>query len=240
MKAEFHTTVFQVIPDNLPPSFFILTGWNPNGKEADFGDNSDRDNEIEREIKKLRHFRVTGHSPDEKHAEPGWGFVCSEKRVLEMARKYQQLAIYQVKGDQLTLISADGKKRVNLGKWSERVRDPRNMVHFSIYLGSRSPAARLDTGERHGVIIRVGALFPSFTLLNAEGYFRSSAEDTLVIQVATDKPERVLQVAHELRCFLCQEGVGVLCRGIYQRVRYWTDDRMLLQAWGFPQVSKQP
>ena len=233
MKAEFHTTVFQVIPDNLPPSFFILTGWNPNGKEADFGENSDRDNEIEGEIKKLRHFRVIGLSPDEKHAEPGWGFVCSEIRVLEMARKYQQLAIYQVKDDRLTLISADGKKRVNLGKWSERVRDPRNMVHFSIYLGSRSPAARLDTGERHGVIIRVGALFPSFTLLNAEGYFRSSAEDTLVIQVATDKPERVLQVAHELRCFLCQEGVGVLCRGIYQRVRYWTDDRMILQAWGF-------
>ena len=70
--------------------------------------------------------------------------------------------------------------------------------------------------------------------LNAEGHFRSSAEDTLVIQVATDKPERVQQMAHKLRCFLNQEGVGVLCRGIYQRVRYWTDDRMLLQAWGFP------
>lgn len=234
MKPEFHTTVFQVIADNLPPSFFILTGWNPNGKEADFGSNSDRDNQIEEEIAKLRHFRVIGLSPDEKHAEPGWGFVCAEKRVLEMARKYQQLAIYQVKEDQLTLISADGKKRVSLGKWSERVRDPRNMVQFSIYLGSRSPAAKLDAGERYGVITRIGALFPSFTLMDAEGYFRTKSEDTLVIQIATDKPERVLQVAHELRCFLNQEGVGVLCRGIYQRVRDWTDDRMLLQAWSFP------
>lgn len=125
------------------------------------------------------------------------------------------LTVYQVNNDQLTLISADGKKRVRLGKWSDRVRDPRNT-------------------ERHGVIIRVGAQFPSFTLLDAEGYFRSNVEDTLVIQIATDNPERVLQVAHDLRCFLNQEGVGVLCRGIYQRVRYWTDDRMILQAWGFP------
>lgn len=75
ITAEFQSTVFQVIPDNLPPSFFILTGWNPNGKEADFGGNSDRDNEIEKEIKKLRHFRVIGMSPDEKHVEPGWGFA---------------------------------------------------------------------------------------------------------------------------------------------------------------------
>lgn len=234
MHPEFRSTVFQVVAQDLPRTFFILTGWNPFGKDADYGDNQDRDNEIEKNIHKLRHFRVIGMSPDEKHAEPGWGFVCSEKRALSMARKYEQLAIYQVSRGQLTLVSADGKTRVALGRWMDRVRDPRNMLHFSIYLGSRSPAAKLDAGERDGVIKRVGSVFPSFSLIDAEGYFQTKAEETLVIQVATDQPRRILQLANDLRCFLNQDGVGVLCRGIYQRVRDGTDDRMILAAWGMP------
>jgi hypothetical protein len=54
----------------------------------------------------------------------------------------------------------------------------------------------------------------------------------LVIQVATENPKLVLQLAHELRSYMAQEGVGVLCNGIYQRVREWTDDRLILQSWG--------
>ena len=233
MKAEYHSKVFQLIPDHLPKSFFILTGWNPFGQIGDHVDNQSVDKQIELEIGNLNHFRVIGMTPDEQHAEPGWGIACSEKHALVMARKYQQDAIYHVSGNSLTLISADGQKRTKLGSWKDRIRDPRNCIHFSIFVGSRNSAAitELDAGDRYGIIARVGAMFSSFTITDAEGYFRHNPENIRVIHVATDQPDRVLKVAHELRSFLDQEGVGILCRGIYQRVTAWSDDRMILRAW---------
>ena len=68
--------------------------------------------------------------------------------------------------------------------------------------------------------------------LEASGHFLNEREQTLVIQLATDKPKLVLNLAHELLSYMAQEGVGVLYNGIYQRVRAWTDDRLILQSWG--------
>jgi hypothetical protein len=162
-------------------------------------------------------------SPDEKHGEPGWGFVATEEEALALAIKYEQDAIYHVGENQLTLISADG---------SERAHDPRKRILFSLYLGSRSPATTHSQEERDGIFARIAEVFPSFTVLEASGHFRRKHEQTLVIQIATDKPKLVLNLAHELLSYMAQEGVGVLCNGIYQRVRAWTDDRLILQSWG--------
>jgi hypothetical protein len=232
MKAEYYTTIFQLIPDSLPESFYIVTAWNPFGKTVSVEENHVRDAQLESELQSREPFRVIGMSPDEKHGEPGWGFVASEVEALALAIKYEQDAIFNIGDNQLTLISADGKERAQLGLWSERIRDPRKRILFSIYLGSRSPATILSREERDGIFSRIAEVFPSFTVLEASGHFRHDDEQTLVIQVATENPKLVLQLAHELRSYMAQEGVGVLCNGIYQRVREWTDDRLILQSWG--------
>lgn len=232
MKAEYYTTIFQLIPDYLPDSFYIVTAWDAFGKTVSVEENQARDAQLESELQSREPFRVIGMSPDEKHGEPGWGFVASEVEALALAIKYEQDAIFHIGDNQLTLISADGSERVQLGLWSERIRDPRKRILFSIYLGSRSPATILSREERDDIFSRIAEVFPSFTVLEASGHFRHDDEQTLVIQVASENPELVLQLAHELRCYMEQEGVGVLCNGIYQRVREWTDDRLILQSWG--------
>ena len=232
MKAEYYTTLFQLIPDNLPDSFYIVTAWDPFGKTVSVEENHVRDAQLESEIQSREPFRVIGMSPDEKHGEPGWGFVSSEAEALALAIKYEQDAIYHVANKQLTLVSAEGSERAQLGLWSERIRDPRKRILFSIDLGSRSPATTLSPEEREGVFARIAEVFPSFTVMEASGHFRHEHEQTLVIQIATEKPKLVLNLAHELLDYMAQEGVGVLCNGIYQRVRAWTDDRLILQSWG--------
>ncbi len=232
MKAEYYTTIFQLIPDSLPESFYIVTAWNPFGKTVSVEENHALDAQLEGELQSREPFRVIGMSPDEKHGEPGWGFIATEAEALALAIKYEQDAIYYIGDNQLTLISADGSERAQLGLWSERVRDPRKRILFSIYLGSRSPATTLSPDECEGIFARISEVFPSFTVLEASGHFRHESEQTLVIQVATENTKLVLELAHELRSYMEQEGVGVLCNGVYQRVREWTDDRLILQSWG--------
>jgi hypothetical protein len=232
MKAEYYTTIFQLIPDSLPESFYIVTAWNPFGKTVSVEENHARDAQLESDVQSRKPFRVIGMSPDEKHGEPGWGFVATEEEALALAIKYEQDAIYHIGDNQLTLISADGSERAQLGLWPERVHDPRKRILFSLYLGSRSPATTLSQEERDGIFARIAEVLPSFTVLEASGHFLNEREQTLVIQLATDKPKLVLNLAHELLSYMAQEGVGVLYNGIYQRVRAWTDDRLILQSWG--------
>ncbi len=54
----------------------------------------------------------------------------------------------------------------------------------------------------------------------------------LSVRASTRKYRNVLALAHELRILLNQEGIGILHNGVYQRVREWTDDTLLLQSLG--------
>ena len=54
----------------------------------------------------------------------------------------------------------------------------------SLYIGS-GPGGKISNHERELIIAITANSFPSFTVLNALGYFRGSAEETMVIQIAT-------------------------------------------------------
>lgn len=112
MKAEYYTTIFQLIPDSLPESFYIVTAWNPLGQTITTTENHVRDAQLESELQNRKPFRVIGMSPDEKHGEPGWDFIATEEEALAFAIKYEQDAIYHVGENQLTLISTDGKDSI--------------------------------------------------------------------------------------------------------------------------------
>ena len=232
MNDEYGSAVFLCMPDKFPEEFYIITGWNPMGVNACLSDNLDRDKKVEHKVSVNPHFRIIGMSQDEKHAEPSWGVVCSEDFVLKVAAEFQQEAIFHVLNDKLTLISADGKFRQGLGAWKDRVRDPRRMLSFNIYVGSRVGSAKINEVDRQTIVDMVKAKFTSFSIFEGEGYFRSDVEESILIKISTDQPQKILILSRELRSMLAQDGIGVECRGIYQRVTAWSDDQMLLDAWG--------
>jgi len=77
-----------------------------------------------------------------------------------------------------------------------------------LYIGSGSSGA-LPREERQQILDLCGASFPSFTSMDARGYFRGKSEDTLVIQIATDDVERVLDLAREVAVARDQLAIGL-------------------------------
>lgn len=53
-----------------------------------------------------------------------------------------------------------------------------------------------------------------------------------MIHIASHEPAKVIALAHDLRLLLRQTGIGIVHNGIYQRIRDWTDDAMILETFG--------
>lgn len=225
--------VFEYIPAGKPEDFWVVTAYNPKGKPAAPGDNIQADARLFTDIEalKITPFRVTGLSPDETHAEPGWGFPSDETTALELGRRYCQQAIYHFTAGRIDLVDCKTREHQSLENPAGRIRDPRDLRHFTLFVGSPSGRARLDPLEHAGVCTRVGALFPGFTIQHAEGCFQSRFENTLLVHIATRDARKILEVAHSLRCFLNQDGIGISHNGIYQRIRDWSDDSIILETF---------
>lgn len=236
LNAAYHQTVFEYIPAGKPDDFWVITAYNPRGKLADLGDNLAADARLRADIEALEiaPFRVIGLSPDEKHAEPGWGVPCDETTALEIGRRYRQDAVFHFTAARIHLVSCKTNEHQPLENPASRIRDPRDLRHFTLFVGSPSGRNRLDPLEYAGICTRVGALFPGFTIQQAEGCFRSRFEDTVLIHIATREPLKVIETAHSLRCFLNQDGIGISHNGIYQRVREWSDQNLILASFGIP------
>jgi hypothetical protein len=177
-------------------------------------------------------FRIIGMSRDQNHAEPGWGFPCDETTALEIGRRYRQEAVFHFSAVRIDLVDCKTGERQPLDDPASRVLDPRDVRHFTLFVGSSGDRKILDPAEYTEVCTRVGAIFPGFTLQHAQGCFQSSFEDTLMIHIATREPHKVIALARDLRGFLNQIGIGISHNGVYQRVREWSDDELILQSFG--------
>ena len=81
---------------------------------------------------------------------------------------------------------------------------------YSVILGSPA-SGRISEDYRQQAVQLCAAVFPSFTVSTAEGYFRGQREDSLVFQVATREPEKVKGLAAQLAAVFDQDGVGIVC-----------------------------
>jgi hypothetical protein len=79
----------------------------------------------------------------------------------------------------------------------------------SLYIGS-GPGNKISNDEREFIIAIAANSFPSFTVLNALGYFRGSAEETMVIQIATADTEKLRKLAYQILIEHKQLGVGIV------------------------------
>ena len=239
MNPAYRHTVFQAFPEELPSSFCIVTAWNPNGETDLPGRNHERDHGLAARLEtlSLSHSRITGMSPDESHAEPGWAVTCSVDQGLALGREFAQEGVFHVNNSDLFLVNCETEEKTSLGPFAPRIRDPRQRRVFTLHVGSRHPRSSFLATEHLEIRIRAAKRFSSFTISVAEACFQNQNEEVILITMATDHPMEVLGLAKDLRALLDQDGIGVSHNGIFQRVTAWSDPDFLLRAWGLTAVS---
>lgn len=87
------------------------------------------------------------------------------------------------------------------------------MTMFALYIGNN------QTDAKNQIIRIVGEQFPSFTLIQGEGFFRGTAEPVWMVKIATEDCDcrLIIETAAQIRQTLDQDGVGIECDGRYYR-----------------------
>jgi hypothetical protein len=80
---------------------------------------------------------------------------------------------------------------------------------YSIILGSPTSGQITDVYREQAIAI-CAAAFGSFTVTKSEGFFKGAREESLIFDVATQEPDKVLKLAAQLAEVFDQDGVGVV------------------------------
>jgi hypothetical protein len=134
LNPAYHQTVFQYIPTGKPADFWVITAYNPKGRPADPGDNLAADARLHADLTNLEitPFRIIGLSPDETHAEPGWGFPADETTALEIGRRYRQEAVYHFATGRIDLVDCKTLERHPLENPVARIARPPHPRHLPL------------------------------------------------------------------------------------------------------------
>lgn len=234
MNPAYHDTIFEYIPAETISDFWVTTAYNPDGETVAHADNIEADNRLLAEVTGLGFtpFRIIGLDRKEEHAEPGWGIPCDEATALEIGRRYSQEAVFHFTSNRIDLVDCKTGERHPLDEPTGRIRDPRNVRHFTLFVGSSPEHEKFDPQEYEEIRNLIGKWFADFTIQHADGCFRSGIEATLLVHISTRETVKVIRLAHNLRTAFKQTGIGISHNGIYQRVREWADDGLILQSFG--------
>jgi len=86
---------------------------------------------------------------------------------------------------------------------------------YKIYVGSNNETKKLE--DKKAIAI-ASKHFEGFTCQNASGFWKGTAEKTLIIEIETDDKKKVIELAEELKTALFQEAVAVAKIGKMQFV----------------------
>src|SRR4029078_9126688 len=80
----------------LDQAFGVLTAFNPRGVDTSSQENNRRMKELEAELSSAGNFfvRVDACSPDKSHCECSVALRAERARVIEIARRWEQIAIF--------------------------------------------------------------------------------------------------------------------------------------------------
>jgi hypothetical protein len=123
-RPAFLQTVFHGVKPmgGWPDEFVIVTACNPCGEIVDAERNECLDRELSAflEGKGLVHCRMTGGSPDGSHREPGYLVECDGEVGLELGRRFEQVAIYEIVDGELHLVDCQDGKQTPVVMWASR------------------------------------------------------------------------------------------------------------------------
>lgn len=127
LHPAFSNTHFDVsIPaGGLPAVWYGITAFSRPGTVRALAAEAAAQRALEERLSRdgLAYFPVTGRSPSADHAEPGFGVVTTEVRARELARAFDQAAIFRVEKGELALLDVDevSAPPYALGRFADRV-----------------------------------------------------------------------------------------------------------------------
>ncbi|EWH10021.1 hypothetical protein DS2_09522 [Catenovulum agarivorans DS-2] len=106
--------------------FAIVTAHNPLGQICSAGQNATLDRLLQAEIVALSvpYRSLVGCDLQKSHMEKSWAVAVDKAVAIQLAKNYQQNALYWVSCDQLYLVPAmigDGYRQELVGRFSDRV-----------------------------------------------------------------------------------------------------------------------
>ena len=115
MNPEYFSTLFELresIPE-LPKTFHIVTAFNPMDEVLSVNDNLIRNKKLKAEILNHNHtaWEIMAMSQDKNHQEASFLTDAPRQLSIVLAIEYNQRAIFQVKGDNLMIISCSPPNR---------------------------------------------------------------------------------------------------------------------------------
>lgn len=238
MNSECESPVFHYIPEGKPSEFWIVTAWKSGGTGTSVAENKARDSELRQilQARNLQHFRVITTSADENRGEPSWGIVSDEGTATALGRQFSQASVFHIQMDAGFRICCRSFASTPLSGLEALVRDPRDVRLFTISVGA-PVGGKFGDEDLQCIHKAIQSLFPGYSIRRADGCFENQFEEVLLIDIGTREYLRVLRLADELRIILKQKGVGITCNGIYQRVREWTDDGLILDSFGLDSLA---
>ncbi|WAJ70661.1 DUF3293 domain-containing protein [Catenovulum adriaticum] len=109
---------------NAQASFAIITAYNPLGSICTKNTNQRLDNRLQADIELLKapYRKLWGCSPEFDHFEHSWAVMTDKGTAINLAKKYQQNAIYWVERGYLFLVPCilTQFKVLNLGEFEKR------------------------------------------------------------------------------------------------------------------------
>ena len=92
----------------LGRQFAVLTAFNPHGRDHSAADNEERDRRLRAELtsRGLTWVCADGWAPDRSHREPGVAVVVDQATAQQIARAYEQSAIYWYDDGVIWLVGA--------------------------------------------------------------------------------------------------------------------------------------
>lgn len=89
--------------------------------------------------------------------------------------------------------------------------------YLDLHIGLNVPGKAWERVCKEQVIEFLAARFESFTVTDALGVFRGEREPALVVGIAVDDPQQVVDAAAALRARFGWEGVGIVFESKYYR-----------------------
>ena len=113
MNTAYSETQFisTLDPKEIPEHAFIITGYNPMDEKLPGRENQKRNIILEDIIKQAgaHCLPIIGTSNDLVHQEPSFLTDLYKTKVIELAKQFNQRAIFEIKRDTLTIIYTDKK-----------------------------------------------------------------------------------------------------------------------------------
>lgn len=124
IDPAYFETLFEYEGDEpaWPSSFAIITAYPTTGQKWPKERIEEADGRLTSRLRDRGAIvcRLTGHSPDRTHAEPGWAANVGFGTAIQIGLDFEQDAIYFVEGDDLFVSLCRNPRKVPVGAFRER------------------------------------------------------------------------------------------------------------------------